>query len=58
MDGPDFSVAKRLKGRGTVAKYLPGAVVEEICLNVSRELYDNASSGNMHRGEMKLAYEW
>lgn len=55
---PDFAVAKRLKGRGNVAKYLTGPVVEEICLNVSRELYDNASSGNMHRGDMKLAYEW
>ena len=33
-------------------------VVEDICLSVSQEFYDNASSGNYHFGEMKLAYEW
>ncbi|CAG8685811.1 15451_t:CDS:2, partial [Acaulospora colombiana] len=38
-------------------QYLTGPVVEEICLNVSRELYDNAPSGNIHREEMRMAYE-
>lgn len=33
-------------------------VIEEMCLTVSREFYDNAQSGNLHFGEMKLAYEW
>ena len=32
--------------------------VEEICLTSSRELYDNASSGNYNFGDMKLAYGW
>ena len=32
--------------------------VEEICLSVSQEFYDNATSGNYHFGDMKLAYEW
>jgi hypothetical protein len=54
----EFGIAKRIKGRGTVAQYLAGPVVEEICLNVSRELYDNAPSGNIHREEMKMAYDW
>ncbi|CCA73530.1 hypothetical protein PIIN_07483 [Serendipita indica DSM 11827] len=57
LSSGNFAVAKRIKGRGSAAKYLTGPVVEELCLNVSRELYDNASSGNMHRGDMKTAYE-
>ncbi|KAJ1311120.1 hypothetical protein OPQ81_009621 [Rhizoctonia solani] len=31
--------------------------VERLCLAVSREFYDNATSGNIHSGDMKLAYE-
>lgn len=38
-------------------KLAPG-VIEEIALSVSQEFYDNASSGNYHFGDMKLAYEW
>jgi hypothetical protein len=37
---------------------LPTDVVENLCLTVSREFYDNATSGNIHSGDMKLAYEW
>ncbi|PVF91999.1 hypothetical protein CPB86DRAFT_845306 [Serendipita vermifera] len=57
LSSGEFGIAKRIKGRGSVAQYLTGPVVEEICLNVSRELYDNAPSGNIHREEMKMAYE-
>ncbi|KAG9314258.1 secretory pathway protein Sec39-domain-containing protein [Chiua virens] len=32
-------------------------VIEDICLSVSREFYDNASSGNYKTGDMKLAYD-
>jgi hypothetical protein len=31
---------------------------EQLVLDASRELYDNSESGNLHRGSMKLAYEW
>ncbi|KAH7344673.1 secretory pathway protein Sec39-domain-containing protein [Rhizoctonia solani] len=31
--------------------------VERLCLAVSREFYDNATSGNIYSGDMKLAYE-
>ncbi|KAF8609240.1 hypothetical protein BDV93DRAFT_518087 [Ceratobasidium sp. AG-I] len=31
--------------------------VESLCLSVSREFYDNASSGNINSGDMKLAYD-
>ncbi|KAF8140376.1 secretory pathway protein Sec39-domain-containing protein [Boletus edulis] len=36
---------------------LPPLVVEDICLSVSSEFYDNASSGNYKTGDMKLAYD-
>ncbi|KAG9073824.1 hypothetical protein FS749_014655 [Ceratobasidium sp. UAMH 11750] len=36
---------------------LSSDAVESLCLAVSREFYDNASSGNIHSGDMKLAYD-
>ncbi|GAA5917205.1 hypothetical protein JCM6882_002256 [Rhodosporidiobolus microsporus] len=36
---------------------LDPAAVEELVVSESREFYDNAEDGNLHRGEMKLAYE-
>ena len=32
--------------------------IENLCLECSREFYDNASSGNYNFGDMKLAYDW
>ena len=32
--------------------------VEDVCLACSQEFYDNATSGNYHFGDMKLAYDW
>ncbi|KIM21535.1 hypothetical protein M408DRAFT_80442 [Serendipita vermifera MAFF 305830] len=57
LSSGNFAVAKRIKGRGNVSKYLAASAIEEICLSVSREFYDNAGSGNLHTSEMKLAYE-
>ncbi|KAG8816400.1 hypothetical protein FRC19_000392 [Serendipita sp. 401] len=57
LSSGNLAVAKRIKGRGRAAQYLTESVVEQICLDVSREIYDNATSGNMYRGEMKQAYE-
>lgn len=37
---------------------LDSEVIEIVCLSSSRELYDNASSGNYKFGDMKLAYDW
>lgn len=42
--------------RGTIK--LDSVVIEDICINCSREFYDNASTGNYKFGDMKLAYEW
>jgi hypothetical protein len=33
-------------------------VAEQLVIDASREFFDNAPSGNMHYGYMKLAYEW
>ena len=39
--------------------YLGGLLsLESIVLQTSREFYENAESGNIHTGEMKLAYDW
>ncbi|KAH7885900.1 secretory pathway protein Sec39-domain-containing protein [Phlebopus sp. FC_14] len=36
---------------------LSPVAVEDLCLSISREFYDNASCGNYKTGDMKLAYE-
>ncbi|EAU92679.1 hypothetical protein CC1G_01724 [Coprinopsis cinerea okayama7 len=52
-----FDIAKAML-RGSHPKIsLSPEVVEDICLKCSRELYDNASSGNYKIGDMKLAYD-
>ncbi|KAJ7225647.1 Sec39-domain-containing protein, partial [Mycena pura] len=52
-----FSIAKTLIRSSKHKLSLPAEVIEDICLTCSRELYDNASSGNYTFGDMKLAYE-
>lgn len=37
---------------------LSSSIIEEVALATSRELYDNAETGNIHTGDMKLAYDW
>jgi hypothetical protein len=37
---------------------LSDSLLEEVALATSRELYDNAETGNIHTGDMKLAYDW
>jgi hypothetical protein len=53
----EFDVAKKFLENSSVRK-LNAKSIEELCLSVSREFYDNASSGNLHVGDMKLAYDW
>lgn len=38
--------------------HLGAGEVEAICLDASREFYDNANSANYKFGDMKLAYDW
>ncbi|KAF7985302.1 hypothetical protein HWV62_6471 [Athelia sp. TMB] len=52
-----FGIAKDLLRSSKNKFKLDSAAVEEICLSASRELYDNASSGNYKFGDMKLAYD-
>jgi len=45
---------KRLETEEGVASDM----LEIAVLQASREFYENAESGNIHTGEMKMAYEW
>ncbi|PCH33842.1 hypothetical protein WOLCODRAFT_160397 [Wolfiporia cocos MD-104 SS10] len=52
-----FDIARALLRSSSVNLSLDSAVIEDICLTCSQEFYDNASSGNYHFGDMKLAYD-
>ncbi|KAL1951057.1 hypothetical protein VTO73DRAFT_206 [Trametes versicolor] len=54
----NFNIAKKLLHSSSVQLSLDHQVVEDICLACSQEFYDNATSGNYHFGDMKLAYDW
>ncbi|KAL4241792.1 hypothetical protein ABKN59_000878 [Abortiporus biennis] len=53
----NFQIAKDILHSHKSNLHLDADAVEAICLTCSQEFYDNASSGNLHFGEMKLAYE-
>ncbi|KAK7064331.1 Sec39 domain-containing protein [Favolaschia claudopus] len=53
----NFSVAKAVLISPKNKLSLSAEALEDICLSCSREVYDNASSGNYTYGDMKLAYE-
>ncbi|KAJ6621604.1 secretory pathway protein Sec39-domain-containing protein [Mycena sp. CBHHK59/15] len=53
----NFNIAKVLIQSSKNKLSLSSEVIEDICLSCSRELYDNASSGNYTFGDMKLAHE-
>ena len=53
-----FDVARSMLKDSKSRLKLPAATVEEVCIASSQEFYDNASSGNYHFGDMKLAYDW
>ncbi|KAI0652165.1 Sec39-domain-containing protein [Trametes meyenii] len=52
-----FDIAKKLLRSSSVQLSLDPQVIEDICLTCSQEFYDNATSGNYHFGDMKLAYD-
>ncbi len=37
---------------------LSSALLEKVILVTAREFYDNAETGNVNTGDMKLAYDW
>ncbi|EJD55577.1 hypothetical protein AURDEDRAFT_109852 [Auricularia subglabra TFB-10046 SS5] len=57
LSSGNFSIAKALLNPSETERPLEPHEVEELVLAASREFYDNASSGNLHLGEMKLAYD-
>jgi hypothetical protein len=54
----DFDAARRMIRRFETEYDLSDNLLEEVALSTSRELYDNAETGNIHTGDMKLAYDW
>jgi hypothetical protein len=54
----EFDVARRMIRRLENDHALSPKLLQEAVLVVSREFYDNAETGNLHNGDMKLAYEW
>ncbi|KAI6136499.1 secretory pathway protein Sec39-domain-containing protein [Pisolithus sp. B1] len=52
-----FDIAREFLHKRPSRLSLPASVVEDICLSISREFYDNASSANFKIGDMKLAYD-
>jgi hypothetical protein len=57
-DLSDFDAARRMIRRFETEYDLSDSLLEEVALATSRELYDNAETGNIHTGDMKLAYDW
>jgi hypothetical protein len=57
-DMSDFDAARRMIRRFETEYDLSDSLLEEVALATSRELYDNAETGNIHTGDMKLAYDW
>ncbi|KAJ6519693.1 Sec39-domain-containing protein [Mycena sanguinolenta] len=53
----NFSITKAVIQSPKNKFSLSPEALEDTCLTCSRELYDNASSGNYKFGDMKLAYE-
>ena len=51
-------MAKRIIRRLEDEHGLSNSMLEEVVLATSREFYDNAETGNIHTGNMRLAYDW
>ena len=54
----EFDIARDMLYSSKSTLEIDPQAVEDICLSCSQEFYDNASSGNYHFGDMKLAFEW
>lgn len=54
----EFGIARNMLHGHKSALKMDSTMIENIALSVSQELYDNATSGNYHFGDMKLAYDW
>ncbi|KIY50591.1 Sec39-domain-containing protein [Fistulina hepatica ATCC 64428] len=52
----EFGIAREMLHHSSNLS-LSGGDIENLCIEASREYYDNASSGNYKVGEMKLAYD-
>lgn len=54
----EFDLAKSLFSPSSGERPLDAGTEVALVLAASREFYDNAETGNLHMGNMKLAFEW
>ena len=52
---PEFDVARKMIRRFEIEYDLTAPTLESVALATSRELYDNAETGNIHIGEMRIS---
>ncbi|KIJ45144.1 hypothetical protein M422DRAFT_167113 [Sphaerobolus stellatus SS14] len=57
LSSGNFKVAKSVLRKARTPYLSDLQIIEEQVLASSREFYDNATSGNLHQGDMKLAYD-
>ncbi|KAG5652304.1 hypothetical protein H0H81_005526 [Sphagnurus paluster] len=57
LNSGKFDIARQLLQSSGEKLSIEASKVEDICLECSREFYDNAQSGNYKFGDMKLAYD-
>ncbi|KAF8525050.1 Sec39-domain-containing protein [Hysterangium stoloniferum] len=57
LSSGNFRVAKSVLRKSRTPYLSDPQIIEKQVLASAREFYDNASVGNFHQGEMKLAYE-
>ncbi|KAK4683970.1 neuroblastoma-amplified sequence, partial [Tremellales sp. Uapishka_1] len=53
----NFSIAGKMIKNLQATRGLSNDLLEKVVLATSREFYENAETGNIHTGEMKLAYD-
>lgn len=54
----EFDIARKMVTKLRVEETVSDVMLEGVVLQTSREFYENAESGNIHTGDMKLAYDW
>jgi len=54
----EFDITRKMVTKLRVEETVSDVMLEGVVLQTSREFYENAESGNIHTGDMKLAYDW
>ncbi|WRT65435.1 uncharacterized protein IL334_002378 [Kwoniella shivajii] len=57
LSSGNFDIARKMIRKLSASNVVNDKVIEEVVLETSKEFYLSAESGNIHTGEMKLAYD-